>query len=48
MQRPFMSAGRFIDGFQTNAYGTRAYKVYTCLATTSGTYVESMCGRCPL
>jgi poly(hydroxyalkanoate) depolymerase family esterase len=28
MQRPFVTAGHFIDGFYTDAYGTRAYKLY--------------------
>ena len=28
MQSPFMTAGHFIDGFYTDAYGTRAYKLY--------------------
>ena len=28
MQPPFMTAGHLIDGFYTDAYGTRAYKLY--------------------
>ena len=44
MQRPFMTAGHFIDGFHTNAYGTRGYELYTCLAATSGTHWAGRCG----
>jgi poly(3-hydroxybutyrate) depolymerase len=28
MQSSFKTAGHFIDGFYSNAYGTRAYKLY--------------------
>jgi poly(3-hydroxybutyrate) depolymerase len=28
MQPPFTTAGRFIEEFYTDAYGTRAYKLY--------------------
>ena len=28
MQPTFMTAGHFVDGFYTDAYGTRAYKLY--------------------
>jgi poly(3-hydroxybutyrate) depolymerase len=28
MQPSFITAGHFIDGFYTDGYGTRAYKLY--------------------